>query len=135
MKRSIIIPRGLQKDICRIFGLSQFGAWKALNYESNSPRAYRVRKYALENGGRYEEEGLTPNCKVSMSPYWLTFTFHCGYVISYRSETKEIFVSFKGAHIDIYPDADLNLLQSIIYNILQLSEGDINPPIKNSTKR
>jgi hypothetical protein len=135
MKRSIIIPRGLQKDICRIFGLSQFGAWKALNYESNSPRAYKVRKYALENGGRYEEEGLTPNCKIYTSLYGMIFTFHSGYTVAYNSLLKRINVFINGKLVDAHDDADLDLLLSTIQSTLQLSEGDINPPIKNSTKR
>jgi len=135
MRRYITVKGGLQKEICRIFNLSKFGAWKALNYESNSPRAYKVRKYALENGGRYEEEGLTPNCKIYTSLYGMIFTFHNGYTVAYNSLLKRINVFINGKLVDANDGADIDLLLSTIQSTLQLSEGDINPPIKNSTKR
>ena len=135
MKRSIIIPRGLQKDICRIFGLSQFGAWKALNYESNSPRAYKVRKYALENGGIYNEDGVMPNCSIYASEYRMTLTFPCGYVVTYDLLTNRIWKFVNNQPVDTAIDLDISTFHTIVNEALKLSEGDINPPIKNSTKR
>lgn len=136
MRRYITVKGGLQKEICRIFNLSKFGAWKALNFESNSPRAYKVRKYALENGGRYEEEGLTPNCQVEIGDKGImTLTFHCGYVIVVDALNNKAQVFHNGASMMTNDRANLWELFSIIDPLLGFIKEDINPPIKNSTKR
>ena len=67
MKR-IILSRGKQSYLCRIFGTSRVTVWSALNYVTNSELAEKIRRAALAEGGIVEchisvPEGFMPNCQ------------------------------------------------------------------------
>ena len=50
MKR-IILSRGKQSRLCRMFGTSRVTVWSALNYVTNSELAEKIRRVALAEGG------------------------------------------------------------------------------------
>lgn len=49
----IMLPIPLKLELERIFKTSKVTVWMALKGKTNSPLAQRIRKAALEKGGKY----------------------------------------------------------------------------------
>ncbi|MDR1756067.1 MAG: hypothetical protein LBR65_03780 [Culturomica sp.] len=48
----IMLPTPQRKELEKIFKVSRMTIWQALKGRSNSPMAQRIRKAALEKGGK-----------------------------------------------------------------------------------
>ena len=51
MRKRIVVDRGEIKKISKDFKVTSKAVWEALVYRSNSSKARRIRKVALERGG------------------------------------------------------------------------------------
>ena len=58
MKKQILTTREEKKYLQKLFNCTNVMVWKALNYESDSDLARRIRKAALERGGKLTNGGL-----------------------------------------------------------------------------
>ena len=47
----ILLPHGKKKEIAAMCGVSTVTLWKALTGKTNSDKAKKMRKIAIENGG------------------------------------------------------------------------------------
>lgn len=68
MIRYIELPAGKKARICRVLGVSRVTLWAALNFQTQSALADKIRRMALQDGGRVISEvdvtnGFMPNCQ------------------------------------------------------------------------
>ena len=59
--------------ICRALGVSRVTLWSALTFQTQSQLAEKIRRMAVQNGGRVMikldvTEGFMPNCNGSFKP-------------------------------------------------------------------
>lgn len=52
MKRTIVVSHGLKKRIMKVMNCTYPTVKKALEFESTTELACRIRKYAIQNGGK-----------------------------------------------------------------------------------
>lgn len=52
MKKHIEVTKEMRDKLLKIFGCSRVWIWKALSYESDTPKCQRIRCAALKMGGR-----------------------------------------------------------------------------------
>ena len=61
MKKHIEVTQEMRGKLLKIFGCSRVWIWKALSYESDTPKCQRIRCAALKMGGRVVDgEDLEP---------------------------------------------------------------------------
>ncbi len=64
----IELPAGKKARICRALGVSRVTLWSALTFQTQSALAEKIRRMALQDGGRVMREvdvtnGFIPNCE------------------------------------------------------------------------
>jgi len=64
----IELPTGKKARICRALGVSRVTLWSALTFQTQSALAEKIRRMALQDGGRVMSEvdvtsGFMPNCE------------------------------------------------------------------------
>jgi len=64
----IELPAGKKARICRALGVSRVTLWSALTFQTQSALAEKIRRMALQDGGRVKSEvdvtsGFMPNCE------------------------------------------------------------------------
>lgn len=77
--------------ICRALGVSRVTLWSALTFQTQSQLAEKIRRMAVQNGGRVMikldvTEGFMPNCEIDFVHdicYEKIFTFDGCYLCSY----------------------------------------------------
>ncbi len=57
MKKYITVPNEIKVELRDVFGCTKETVWKALNFKSDSPRAKRIRKHAIDKGGVVYDSG------------------------------------------------------------------------------
>ncbi len=51
MTKYISVPNPIKREIKAVFDCTREMVWKALNYQSDSDLARRIRKFAVDKGG------------------------------------------------------------------------------------
>lgn len=74
MKKQIFIDREGKKFLQKLFGCTHVMVWKALTFESDSDLARRIRKAALERGGKLSDSNL-PDCETFHTDEAMTQVF------------------------------------------------------------
>lgn len=55
----------LRSHIMKTCGLSPAGFWKIMRFKSSSDNAIRIRRYAVEHGGKLADSDFMPNCRTT----------------------------------------------------------------------
>lgn len=75
MKKHIVVDNEIRQFLIKTFGCSRMHVWKSLNYESESDTARRIRKLALQKGGKLVGDYI-PDCDTTHEEAEKTMTQH-----------------------------------------------------------
>lgn len=74
MKKHIVVDNEIRQFLIKTFGCTRMSVWRALSYDSNTDTARRIRKLALQKGGKLV--GYIPDCETTHEEVEETMTQH-----------------------------------------------------------
>lgn len=75
MKKHIVVDNEIRQFLIKTFGCTRMSVWRALSYDSNTDTARRIRKLALQKGGKLVGEYI-PDCDTTHEEVEETMTQH-----------------------------------------------------------
>ena len=107
MKQIKVTPnerRRLQKR----FAVGENYMLDVLSYRKDGPTARKIRRAALEMGGRYVDPEFSPNCRISYVNGQIVQTFHEGVTLEIDIKTGSCTVSQNGKQLENIENATMN---------------------------
>lgn len=107
MKRIKVTPeerKGLQER----FHVGGNYMMDVLAFRKDGPTARKIRRAALEMGGRYVDPEFSPNCRISYANGQIVQTFHEGVTLEIDIKTGSCTVSQNGKQLENIENATMN---------------------------
>lgn len=79
-----------------------------LAFRKDGPTARKIRRAALEMGGRYVDPEFSPNCRISYANGQIVQTFHEGVTLEIDIKTGSCTVSQNGKQLENIENATMN---------------------------
>lgn len=79
-----------------------------LSYRKDGPTARRIRRAALEIGGRYVDPQFSPNCRISYANGQIVQTFNEGVTLEIDIKTGSCTVAQNGKQLEHIDNATMN---------------------------
>ena len=91
----IEVTPAVRRELMKLFGCSAMNVWRALNYQASSPECCRIRRAAIEKGGRVIN--WLPECEtLHCADGQMCQTFQNGVVIVVDWADRTVTVCRKG---------------------------------------
>lgn len=105
MKKQILTDKETKHFLMEAFGCTQQAVWQALTFQRNSEKAQRIRKLALERGGKLVGVNV-PECETTHEEAEKTMTMTFGQRVKIVADRKDgtISVLVDGKLKDSYRD-------------------------------
>lgn len=133
MKR-IILSKGKQARLCRMFGTSRVTVWSALNYVTNSELSEKIRRAALADGGTVEcrisvPENFIPNCRTDYMHggdgrvQRVLQTFSNGVRVEFDSDRCTAIILRGGRPVKTYEEVSIRDWGDIVFEAQSLADS------------
>lgn len=108
MKKQILTDNETKTFLMKAFGCSRQQVWRALNFERNSDKAQRIRRLALQRGGKLTE-GYTPECETTHQTADRTMTQMFGHRVKIVADfgSSEVVVMVDGVKKNSYKNLSI----------------------------
>lgn len=94
-----------------------------LAYRKDGPTARKIRRAALEMGGRYVDPDFSPNCRTSYLNGKIVQTFHEGVTLEIDIKTGSCTVSQNGKQLENIENATMNQWMSAAFYAQTVAES------------
>lgn len=93
-----------------------------LSFKANGPTAERIRRAALQLGGRYVDPDFAPNCRTSYMGGYIIQTFSCDVVLRIELSTGNVTISHRGNGIKTVKNATMTMWNSMAIEAQEIAE-------------
>ncbi len=128
----IELPAGRKARICRALGVSRVTLWSALTFQTQSALAKKIRRMALQDGGRVKSEvdvtcGFMPNCETDFvhdadGVRRIIQTFSNGVRVEFDNDTCTANISQNGRSVKIFSDVKIRDWGNIVFEAQNLAD-------------
>ncbi len=94
-----------------------------LAYRKDGPTARRIRRAALEIGGRYVDPQFSPNCRISYANGQIVQTFNEGVTLEIDIKTGSCTVAQNGKQLENIENATMNQWQAAAFYAQTVAEA------------
>lgn len=123
-----------KKDrICRALGVSRVTLWSALTFQTQSTLAEKIRRMAVQNGGRVMikldvTEGFMPNCEIDFvhdigGVQRIIQTFSNGVRVEFDNATCTASISRDGRAVKMFSDVKVRDWGNIVFEAQSLTDS------------
>ena len=120
--------------ICRALGVSRVTLWSALTFQTQSQLAEKIRRMAVQNGGRVMikldvTEGFMPNCETSFvhgedgRVQRIVQTFSNGVRVEFDNDTCMADISRNGRSVKTFSDVKIRDWGNIVFEAQSLTDS------------
>lgn len=122
MKKQILTDNETKTFLMKAFGCSRQQVWRALNFERNSEKAQRIRRLALQRGGKLTE-GYVPQCETTHNTAARTMeqTFGPRVKIVHDRNNNEVTVFVDGVKKESYNITSISDFMQLQYEVAQIA--------------
>ena len=108
--------------LCERFEAGRNYIWQVLSYTKNGPTAERIRRAALQMGGRYVDPDFAPNCKTTYENGYITQTFSQDVVLRIEVMTGNICIYHNGNAVEKINNATMSVWNSMAMKAQDMAE-------------
>lgn len=95
---------------------------QVLSFSKNGPTAERIRRAALQMGGRYVDPDFAPNCRTSYMGGCIIQTFSDDVVLRIDVTTGDITISHRGNSIERVGNATMSMWNAMAIKAQEIAE-------------
>lgn len=131
--RYIELATSKKARICRDLGVSRVTLWSALTFQTQSALAEKIRRMALQDGGRVISEvdvtsGFTPNCETEFihgndGVRCIIQTFSNGVQVEFDNEISTARISRYGRSVKRFSDVKMQDWGNIVFEAQSLADS------------
>ncbi len=128
----IELPAGKKARICRALGVSRVTLWSALTFQTQSALAEKIRRMAMQDGGRVMREmdvtnGFIPNCETDFEHgnggvRRIIQTFSNGVRVEFDNDTCTANISQNGRSVKTFSDVKIRDWSNIVFEAQNLAD-------------
>ena len=129
----IELPTAKKARIRRALGVSRVTLWSALTFQTQSALAERIRRMALQDGGRVMSEvdvtnGFMPNCETDFEHdasgvRRIIQTFSNGVRVEFDNATSTADISWNGRSVKTFSDVKIRDWGNIVFEAQSLTDS------------
>lgn len=93
-----------------------------LSFQTHGPTAERIRRAALQLGGRYVDPDFAPNCRTSYMGGYIIQTFSEDVVMRIEVSTGNVTISHRGNSIETVKNATMSMWNSMAIKAQEIAE-------------
>ena len=111
-----------RKRLQERFDVGETYVMHVLSFKANGPTAERIRRAALQLGGRYVDPDFAPNCRTSYMGGYIIQTFSCDVVLRIELSTGNVTISHRGNGIKTVKNATMTMWNSMAIEAQEIAE-------------
>lgn len=130
----IELPAGKKARIRRALGVSRVTLWSALTFQTQSALAEKIRRMAMQDGGRVMNEvdvtdGFMPNCETAYERddngqvRRIVQTFSNGVRVEFDNDTCTADISRNGCSVKMFSDVRMRDWINIVFEAQSLTDS------------
>ena len=112
-----------RRELTEKFQVSRKTVWCALNYITNSDLAKEIRTWALQHGGRVEEEDFLPNCRTEHTEDAVIQTFAGGVQVRISKRNSGVDLLEDGQVSEHYDNVTIQAWGNLLHHAQLTSEA------------
>lgn len=127
------LPAGKKARICRALGVSRVTVWSALTFQTQSALAEKIRRMALQDGGRVMRKmdvtsGFMPNCETDFvhgdgGVRRIIQTFSNGVRVEFDNAANTASISRVGKLVKAFDDVRMRDWGNIVFEAQSLADS------------
>lgn len=121
MKKIKVTPEERER-LQELFHVGSNYVIQVLSFSKHGPTAERIRRAALQLGGRYVDPDFAPNCRTSYMGGYIIQTFSDDVVMRIEVSTGNVTISHRGNSIETVKNATMSMWNSMAIKAQEIAE-------------
>ena len=127
MKQIRITPSE-REELQKRFNVGANYVQQVLAFSKNGPKAEKIRRAAIQQGGRYVDPDFVPNCRTQYIGGMILQFFPERVMLKINKETGDIVLEQRGVEIERVDNATMSMWNSMAMKAQELSENAMVAP-------
>lgn len=121
MKKIKVTPDE-RKRLQELFLVGESYLTQVLSFAKDGPTARRIRRAALQMGGRYVDPDFSPNCRTQYTNGYIIQTFSDDVVLRIELKTGDVSITHRGNTLDRIRNATMAIWNSMSIKAQEIAE-------------
>lgn len=113
MMKQIKVTQDEMKRLQESFGVGRNYLWQVLSFAKHGPTAQKIRRAAIQMGGRYVDPDFAPNCRTSYLGGMIIQQFADQVVLRIDKSSGDLTLEHRGCIVDIKKNASMAVWESM----------------------
>ncbi len=123
--KQIKITRSESRKLQERFQVGDSYVSQVLRFQKNGPTAERIRRAAIEMGGRFVDPNFVPNCRTSYANGYIIQTFSDDVVLRIDRLTGFVSISHRGNVVETIENATMAVWNAMALKAQGIAEAAI----------